>query len=143
MGVLTDLIVAYESEAGAVAESESPLRDWPGIDAKGIDHVKLGKLLSILTSEPYSNSLVGEFRQIAELSDDGPWVFRLPRGLVLALSKMNEAELGRISVQWSAVEEFDRSGYDLATVTELLAALRELSKTAMAEGKDVLMWMCL
>ena len=79
-----------------------------------------------------------EIHQIAEFSEDGPWVFRVPHRLVLALSEMDDVELGRISVQWSAVEEFAHSGYNLATVSELISSLRELSNRAMAEGKILL-----
>lgn len=143
MGVLTDLVVADESEAEAMAGSGSPLERWPGIDAKGIDHVKLGMLLSIMAGEPYRDSLVGEFAQLAEASEDGPWVFQVPPRLVSSLSKIEDHELGRLSEQWSAVEEFAYSGYDLATVAEVMTSLRELSKLALSEGKSLLMWMCL
>jgi hypothetical protein len=143
MGVLTDLIVADESEADTVARSGGPLQHWPGIDAKGIDHVKLGHLLSIIAGEPYRNSLIGEFTQIAEVSNDGPWVFRVPPRLVVSLSQIDDAELGQITEQWWAIEEFARSRYNLASVTMVMTSLRDLSKRAVAEGKDLMMWMCL
>jgi hypothetical protein len=143
MGILTDLVVADESEAEAVAGSGGPLERWSGIDAKGIDQVKLGMLLSIMAGEPYRSSLVGEFVQLAEDSEDGPWVFRVPPRPVSSLSKIKDDELGRLSERWLAVEEFADSGYDLATVTEVVASLRELSKRALSEGKGLLMWMCL
>jgi hypothetical protein len=143
MGVLTDLVVADESEADAVAASGDPLQRWPGIDAKGIDQVTLGKLLAIITDEPYRNSLAGEFMLIAELSDDGPWVFRAPPRLVSSLSEIADEALDRISAEWSAVEEFALSGYGRASVAEVASSLRDLSKRAISDGKHLLMWMCL
>ena len=143
MGVLTDLVVADESEAEELAASISPLERWPGIDAKGIDPVKLGKLLSILAGESYSHSIPGEFSEIAAFSDDGPWVLRVPPRLVLSLSEIGDADVRRISTQWFAGEEFAHSGYDLAITEEVVTSLRELSKKATAERKEMLMWMCL
>jgi hypothetical protein len=143
MGVLTDLIIAEESEAEAVAAMKGPLQRWPGIDAKGVDHIKLGKLLSIVTNTPYQNSFVGEFVQIAEASDDGPWVFRVPPRLVAPLAAMAGDDIGPVSAQWAATEEFALSGWDEASVAQMLASICGLSKQAAAEGKSLLMWMCL
>lgn len=143
MSVLTDLIIADESEAKAIAVSGSPLLHWSGIAAKGIDHVKLGKLLSIVMGVPYQNSFINEFTQIAEASEDGPWVFRMPPRLVRPLAAMQGDELVRISGQWATAEEFARSGWDEAAVIQMLTSICDLSKQAIATGKALLMWVCL
>lgn len=143
MGVLTDIVVADVSEADEVAGSIGPLQRWPGTDAKGIDHAKLGKLLSIVAGEPYTERLFGEFSQLAETSEDGPWVFQVPRRLVSYLSEMNDHEMSSVLAQWWMIEEFTHSGYAQALAGEVLNSLRELSNMAISEGKDLLMWMCL
>lgn len=41
MGVLTDLVIADPSEAERIGSSDCPSKDFGGLDARGIDPVKL------------------------------------------------------------------------------------------------------
>src|SRR2546425_12099398 len=53
MGVLTDVVIAGRDEAQKIGESNVPSKEFPGIDAKGIDQVKIGTLYAILTRTKY------------------------------------------------------------------------------------------
>ena len=48
MGVLTDIVVVDRKHARRVLKSACPSRDFGGLDAKGIDTVKLGTLHAAL-----------------------------------------------------------------------------------------------
>ena len=126
MGVLTELVVADESEAPAVGGSSVPSHTWPGIDAKGIDQVKLAKLMSILLSQPYQNSFVAEFTQLHEQSEDGPWVFKLPPRLVTALAALDEHWLMQVAMEWSQIQEFMLDRWPASAVDEVLKGVSHL-----------------
>lgn len=143
MGVLTDIVVASEAEAGAVGRASVPSQQWPGMDAKGIDQIKLGMLLSLLSGEPYRDSLVDEFTFLWEQSDDGPWVYRIPPCLVDRLSQLQGPELQRVAQEWARIEEFRLVNWKPADVEAVLRALVGLAEQARSQGKDLLMWMCL
>ncbi len=61
MGVLTDILVAHRSEAAVVCRSLAPFAEWSGIDAQGIDLVKLGALWCQLSGAPYRDSVLDDF----------------------------------------------------------------------------------
>ncbi|HEY1381484.1 MAG TPA: hypothetical protein VGF55_32080 [Gemmataceae bacterium] len=52
MGVLTDLVAADPADAPRVGVSRCPGRDFGGVEAKGIDTVKLGRPDAVLTGRP-------------------------------------------------------------------------------------------
>src|SRR5690242_6358615 len=90
-GLATALVMADEREARAVAEDPAPCRRWPGVDAKGLDQVKLALLWALLDEQPFRDESVLEFAPLAEVSEDGPWVFRVPPPLVAALAALEPA----------------------------------------------------
>src|SRR5262245_42105299 len=96
MGVLSDIVIADKSEAKAVGASRNPTAQWEGAAWKTIDPVKLGKLWSILKSEPLElERVMAKVRQIQllhEASDDGPWVYLLPDQLRDALADLSNYE---------------------------------------------------
>jgi hypothetical protein len=140
---LTDIVVAESGESGLVAESVMPCQTWPGIDAKGIEHVKLGQLLSILANEPFRTTVVDEFTLLHEASDDGPWVYRIPDRLIDYLTELDPSELDRIASQWSQIEEFALDVWPPDEVASVLAKLHSLARKARDTDKDLLMWVSL
>jgi hypothetical protein len=143
MGVLTDLVVADESEAPAVGGSSVPWHTWLGIDAKGIDHVKLAKLMSILLGLPYQNSFAAEFAQLHEQSEDGPWVFKVPTRLVAALATLDEHRVTQVAIEWSKIQEFALDRWPTSAVDEVLKRISSLAKKAASQKKSLLIWMSL
>jgi hypothetical protein len=146
MGVLTDFVVASVSDAQRVGESSScPSRDFDGLDAKGIDTVKLGSLYSVLTGEPTDPGLSGRCTLLFMASDEGPWVMQVPEDLVKLLAELAPKELGSVAAAWAQTEEFSPAyeNWPVTLVQEVLEGIAELCRQAVAEGKAVLMWMCL
>ena len=94
MGVLSDLVLASESDVERIGESRVPSQDFPGIDVKGIDTIKLGTLHSFLTGKDF-DSLLPEYDPVLSVSEEGPWVFRVPGELAAALANLPDAEFQR------------------------------------------------
>ena len=142
MGVLTDIIVAHESEAEAVVVAHVPCEEWAGFDAKGIDQLKLEALLELIAPTSPSSEKA-DFRLLAQADDEGPWVERLPLLLQQRLSTLSATELTEIARKWSETEPFREENWDTATVTEVLTQLRECAVKAVFESKVLLMWISL
>jgi len=142
-GVLTDVVIADEGEAPAVAADAAPSRRWPGVVATGLDQVKLARLWALLAGQEFRDELVFEFAPLHEVSEDGPWVFRVPAALRELLASADEARAAAIADAWAATEELELDGWEPDAVGSLLGALRSLARTARLSGKPLLMWVSL
>jgi hypothetical protein len=145
MGVLTDFVVADPSDGERVAKSPCASREFDGLDAKGIDTVKLGKLYSILTGDPFDPSFPTNSGLRFEGSEDGPWVFQVPPDMVERLAGLGASETESVARQWAQIQEFapKYSNWSAAAVGQLLGQLAALCRKAVAEKKVLFMWMCL
>jgi hypothetical protein len=145
MGVLTDFVVASPKDAKRVGKSSCPSKDFKGLDAKGIDTVKLGTLYAILTGAEFDPSFMSEDALRFAASEEGPWVFEVPSDLVKLLAELNDKELKSVAAKWAKTEEFSpkHDNWPAAAVKQMLTDFVALSKQAVAERRAVLMWMCL
>jgi hypothetical protein len=143
MGVLTDFVVADWADAQRVCDSGCPSQDFSGLDAKGIDTVKLGTLHAILTGGAFDLFFMCD--PLCSGGKYGPWVFEVPADLVKRLAKLDARQLRSTATEWATTEEFSPKYDDwpAEAVQQMLADLAGLCKRATAEGKAVLMWMCL
>src|SRR5258708_36748009 len=106
MGVLTDLIIADIAQAKSVAASLAPAKEFAGLDAKGIDPVKLCQLKALLLAKPYDGAWVGEFRFLAGDEDEGPWVMIVPGDLVPAIPALPDSDLPSPAIKCNACQVF-------------------------------------
>ncbi len=136
---LTDLVIAEEREARAVADEPGPRRRWTGIDAEGVDQVKLAKLWALLAGREFRDELVYEFVPLHEVSEEGPWVFRVPDPLVQLLAELDDARAFPIVSAWAGIEELELDGWEPESVAPLLDGLRSLARGAHAQKKSLLM----
>jgi hypothetical protein len=148
MGVLSELVVADESDAEAIAASDNPTRDWDGISWKTIDAIKLSTLWAILGDSSLGvEEVMGRARQFPRLSrrtEDGPWVMGVPCRLIDLLAGLDgedEARLVQVAEAWAVTEEFQ--GWEPSEVREVLRDIVDLADTARLEGKGLLLWMSL
>jgi hypothetical protein len=141
MGVLTDIVVAHAAEAENVLRADVPSEAFDGIDANGIDHVKLGTLWELLSGKSDAVDEVVQMPLLAGDEEDGPWVFQIPPALVASLAALDDGAIESTASAWARTEEFlDWHPSDVVTV------LRELcgaAQRATAQAKDLLMWNCL
>jgi|GEM_PF-1310712 len=146
MGVLTDIVLAGTNEAKKVEASDGPSREFAGIDAKGIDQVRMGTLYAILTSSEYDPGFMLDEESVIEPDDeDGPWVHIVPQKMVLLLSKLTDAGIPAVADEWGKTEEFqpEYSSWSQEDILKFLEQIRSLSKKALTDNKTMYMWMCL
>lgn len=145
MGVLTDFVVAAPSDAQRVGDSHCPSREFNGIEAKGIDTVKLSTLYAILTETPVDPSFMGGPSLLYSRSDEGPWVLLVPPDLVQRVAKLRAKEVSATASDWSKTEEFSPkySRWSPEVIEQWLQELARLCRQAVAEEKGLLMWMSL
>lgn len=141
MGVLIDLIVVDSSCAEDIALSDSPAAEFEGLEAKGIDPVKLCTLKSILMEKPYDGTWISDFELLAGDESEGPWVTGVPSDLVAALCSLSEQNIAGVSAKWHETEEFALDGWDLGDVETALRGIWQLALRARLEQKPMLMWM--
>lgn len=143
VGVLTDIVIASESEAEEVAAATVPIKRWAGLDIKGHNEVTLGILSHILNGGNVESldldSFVDGFDCLAAKSqEEGPWVTRLPAPLVRFLAGLSDEGASAAGKEWCRAEELQDA--DPAYCCELLLQLRDLAQRAEAEEKTLLMW---
>ena len=143
MGVLTDLVVADPQDARQVCESNCPSEEFNGLEARGIDTVKLGTLYQVLTDTDYDPEFFGD--ALCSGSEEGPWVFEVPPRLVKGLGALDAAQIHDVGAKWAATEEFSPKydNWPEEAVHELLADLVALCRRATDQHTGVLMWMSL
>lgn len=115
------------------------------LETKGIDPlVQTGTLEALLTGEQYdvivSRPRAG--RQVAERSQDGPWVVTLTDELQAALAAAPRDQIVAVAAPWSETEEFRGRG-DPEILAEFLLELADLARQASRRGERLYCWICL
>jgi hypothetical protein len=143
MGILTELVIAnvHEAEdvARDIAKDTDPNERRPGLDADGLDQVKLSTLRSIVTNQEYQDAWIDEFRFLAGNQEEGPWVFAMPEALISALAASPEGRLKAVAKQWSRTEEVKMDEWSIEDVETRLKHLIALAKDAKRTKKSILM----
>jgi hypothetical protein len=142
-GVVTDVVIADEGEAAAVAQEPAPTGRWPAVDAKGVEQVKLARLWALLAGRDYRDELILEFAPLHEVSEEGPWVFRVPAALAALLADADDARARASAAAWAATEELELDGWEPPEAWSLVDELRKLARSARAAKKPLLMWVSL
>lgn len=61
MGIISDFVIAQPNEAAVVIEEPAPTRRWRGVEARGIDTIRLATLKFILDGKPLDPKPVVDF----------------------------------------------------------------------------------
>ena len=140
---LTDCVIVDRKDARQVCDAACPSEDFNGMDAKGIDPVKLGTLYAVLTGSEYDPDFTG--KPLCDGGDEGPWVIEVPNDLVQRLAKLDAKQIGVAAAEWAKTEEFSPQydNWPAEAVHEVLAEFAKLCAQAVAAKKSVLMWMSL
>jgi len=109
MGVLTDFVAVPRGEAAVVCASLCPSRDFDGMDAKGIDTIKLATLYALLTDGEYDPSFMND--RLCSGGDDGPWVFEVPPTLVDRLAVLRDEQFVSVASRWATTDELRLEGW--------------------------------
>jgi hypothetical protein len=145
MGVLTDYFIAGSDAeaAGTLTATGGPAQaGLPTLPLKGVDPVvNLATLEGILTgTDPMG--IIGEGEDpVADGGSDGPWVLRVRRPLVAALTAADPSKLPDVAADWAATEEYE--GTDPKELLDVLHDLGRIAKQSLDENKSLYCWMSL
>jgi len=141
---LTDFVIADTKDARRVCDSSCPCEEFNGMDAKGIDPVKLGTLHAILTNTVFDPS-VTTGKPLCDGGDEGPWVIEVPINLVQRLAELDSKGISAAAAKWAKTEEFSPQydNWPSEAVHETLLEFAKLCGQATAAKKSVLMWVSL
>lgn len=131
------LVLAKREEAARVAAAEHPAREFDGVEASGLDPVKLAGLQAALTGHdevPPHNAVLHE-----ESDDEGPWVFEVSPPVVTELARLAPAEVAEAAALWMRDIDLQFDHWTLEEATRVTRALATLAARAKAEGKTVML----
>lgn len=140
MGMLVNVVVADAEDAGAIIESEKPVEEWKGFEAKGLDQAKFAMLHALLSGELFDEAM-GECGPLYGASDDGPWLMKLPDDSVAQLARLDEDALDRVGEELAMTEEFEEDGWSVDEVRGFVTELADLAGVADAQGRAMFVWM--
>lgn len=147
MGIITDFVVADIAEAKAVLIEDVPTKRWLGVEAKGIETIKLSTLKFILDGKPLDVESVvlyhSAIKELATSGQEGPWVFLIPPELTKQLASLSDDEVRRVASAWHQTEEFQMDRWSQSDVHEVLSELHQLANRAEQSYRSVLLFVSL
>ena len=140
MEFLTCVVAAEEDEYPDIAQSNSPLNEWSGIEAPGLDTTKVATLHSLLTGDPLQLALdLYEPIFVAE-GDDETLVLRIEAELFEELTLLDEESLESVVDELMATDVYEHDGSDPENVLAFVTALSELAQLAESQGQTLFVW---
>lgn len=140
MGILVNVISADEDDLDAIAESEHPVDEWSGIEARDIDRLKFISLHCLLTGESLEEAELS-YEPVYVAGGDGPIIFRVPEELTQKLARLEEEALEAIGEELAASEDFETSPVPVEEVQSLLMELADLARIADSQDQHLFIWM--
>lgn len=139
MEFVTRIVAAEEEEYPDIGESANPLEEWSGIDASGLDTVKIATLHSMLTGDLLQDSL--DRYEPIYVAESETIVLRMADELLEILATIDEGVLESVATELAATEEFENELWDVESVLAQLQALVELAQLAESQGQMLFVWM--
>jgi hypothetical protein len=139
MGIINDIFIASETDLIKLTVFDSPLDFFPGIDASGINKVKIAMLSNIVGNVKFDEAL-NEQPLIKTISEQGPWISRIPDRLRDMLASLANQDLQKVAVKWGKTKEFAADGWKHKDIAMLLEKLAHLARQAQPDGKSLFLW---
>ena len=139
MDFVTLVMAAGEDEYMAIGDSPNPLDEWSGIEAPGVDTVKLATLHCLLADDSLQAAL-DLYEPIYESAND-TIVIRLPDQIVERLAELDEDGLENVAGELVATEEYEREQWDVEELLARLSDLAELAQLAESQGQALFVWL--
>lgn len=140
MSLLVNIVIADEEDIGLIGESQHPVEEWSGIQARDIDTGKIATLHCLLTGDSFEEALAS-YEPDYVAGEDGAIVIRIPDELVERLAYLDEDALDSVGVELAATEEFELAGWPAAEVATLVEELAALAQQADSNGEAMFVWM--
>jgi hypothetical protein len=140
MGILVNIVSADEDDIEAIGESQHPVDEWSGIEARDIDRAKIIILHCLLTGDGIEDAVYG-YEPVYTAGDEGPIVLRIPDELTEKLASLGEDVLEIVGVELAATEDFETSDLPVDEVQSLVAEIAALARIAESQGQALFIWM--
>lgn len=140
MGILVNFISADEDELDAIGESENPVAEWSGVEARDLDIAKIVTLHSLLTGESVDD-VIYAYEPVYGDSYGGPIVLRVPDEVMARLAGLDEEAAEAVGEELAYTVEFEMSNVPFEDVQSLLVELTELARIAESQGQVMFIWM--
>lgn len=140
MGILVNIVSADEEDVEAIAESQHPVVEWSGIEARGIDTAKIVTLHCLLTGEGLEDAVYA-YEPVYISGDDGPVVLRIPDEIMEKLAGLEEEAIELVGEELAATEEFEMNDWPVEEVMSLVEELSALARLADSQGQALFVWM--
>lgn len=140
MGILVNIVTADEDDVEAIGESQHPVDEWGGIEARGIDTAKIATIHCLLTGDSLEDAL-SVYEPVYAVGDEGPMILRISDEVVEKLAGLEEEALEKVGEELAATEEFEMQGWPVEEVQALVAELAALARYAESQGQAMFVWM--
>jgi hypothetical protein len=134
-----DLILAASNEASAIVASDYPLGTFKGTNVDGLDPLKLAALHSLFVDTAFSD-IVRHYQPIAQASQAGPWLVRLPEDLIVFLGRISPPDQPSVAERWASTDQAQEDGWSVEVADQFLGRLVPLAQSAAFEGIDLYLW---
>jgi hypothetical protein len=141
MEFMTNIVAAEEDEYTAIGESSCPLDEWSGIEAPGLDTVKVAILHSLLTGDPLQMAL--DLYEPVYVTESETVVLRIAEELLEKLAVLDEEALENVASELAASEDFESEQWAADDVLAQLTELADLAQLAESQGQALFVWMSL
>lgn len=140
MGILVNIVSADEEDVVAIGESQHPVVEWSGIEARDIDTAKIVTLHCLLTGEGLEDSFYA-YEPVYVSGDAGPIVLRIPDTVMEKLAALDEDALEAVGEELAATEEFEMHGWPAEEIQSLVDELAALARLAESQDQVMFVWM--
>lgn len=140
MEFLTCVVAAEEDEYPDIAQSNSPLNEWSGIESPGLDTTKIATLHSLLTGDPLQLALDLYEPVFVTEGDDETLVLRIDSEMAEELALLDEEALENVVSELAATEVYEHEGVDPEELQVFLTALVDLAQLAESQGQALFVW---
>lgn len=143
MGNLTDFVIANDNEGIAIGESDHPAAQWPTLETKGVDAVKLATLVCAITGQKDADAIRSSLTFAGGDQEIGPWVFKLPATVTHALARLEGDNVQEVATKWAATEEMQTDRWSAIDVAHLVKQLQQHANKAKTAGATLFLWVSL
>lgn len=140
MEFLTCVVAAEEDEYPDIAQSNSPLNEWSGIESPGLDTTKIATLHALLTGDSLQLALDLYEPVFVTEGEDETLVLRIDTELFEELTLLDEESLENVVSELAATEIYELEGSDPEELLAFLTSLVELAQLAESQGQTLFVW---
>jgi hypothetical protein len=133
-GILGGVFLADEGTVSSWSLTRPTPPEWPAVEFKWLETVKLGTLEAILSGHSYGEIDQTKLHNVVRTGgDEGPWIALVRDELVTLLAEMPDARAHSVAALWANTDEFKARATDIPdqrTIEALTDRVGEMSRLA-------------